>query len=106
MSEEICSYTNMQCLLKLQLVGSIPPVWAGVGFAYFIAEIVDGNLVGNDAPAGPMVHGCMYCARSYHDTLATLEFVGLSSTRSLLSFFYNLLHSTFSASFTILIKQF
>jgi hypothetical protein len=54
MSEEICSYTNMQCLLKLQLVGSIPPVWAGVGFAYFIAEIVDGNLVGNDAPAGPM----------------------------------------------------
>uniref|UniRef100_A0A453K9M9 Ribonuclease n=2 Tax=Aegilops tauschii subsp. strangulata TaxID=200361 RepID=A0A453K9M9_AEGTS len=23
---------------------------------------------------GPMVYGCMYCARSYHDTLATLSF--------------------------------
>jgi len=28
------------------------------------------------ACAGPMVYGCMYCARSYNDTLATLKFAG------------------------------
>ena len=29
------------------------------------------------ARAGPMVYGCMYCARSYNNTLATLKFAGL-----------------------------
>jgi hypothetical protein len=67
MLEEICSYTNMQCLLKLQLVGSIPPVWAGVGFAYFIAEIVDGNLVGNDA-----VQWCMDACTVHVPTMTLL----------------------------------
>ena len=27
--------------------------------------------------AGPMVYGCMYCASSYNNTLATLKFAGL-----------------------------
>jgi hypothetical protein len=29
------------------------------------------------ARAGPMVYGCMCCARSYNNTLATLKFAGL-----------------------------
>jgi hypothetical protein len=45
------------------------------------------------ASAGPMVYGCMYCARSYHDTLATLEFAGLHSYLFLMTCPFSIIYS-------------
>ncbi|XP_066359762.1 ribonuclease H2 subunit A-like [Miscanthus floridulus] len=46
---------------------------------------------------GPMVHGCMYCARSYNNTLASLKFAVL--------LYFTMHRSIFSGSVTVSLYQ-
>lgn len=39
--------------------------------------------------SGPMVYGCLYCARSYHNTLSTLNFAGFGFRHPFLYSFFS-----------------
>jgi len=77
------THGNAQCCLKFKLVSTRSPAKCHEQDADLQVLRRDGQMGSsqNSLPitsrAGPMVYGCMYCASSYNNTLATLKFAGL-----------------------------